>query len=96
VPGDEFPSPILCAELTIDAVFDAYFDCRKHKRNTLNQLAFEADLERNLVALWRDLADGTYRIGRSIAFVVRHPKVRALDHVIVGENTCSLAERGLI
>lgn len=57
-------------------MFDAYFDCRRHKRNTLNQLAFEADLESNLVGLWRDLTEGRYRIGRSIAFVVRHPKVR--------------------
>ncbi|MDR3425460.1 MAG: RNA-directed DNA polymerase [Alphaproteobacteria bacterium] len=64
------------AELTLESVFDAYFDCRRHKRNTLYQLAFEADLERNLLALWRDLRDGTYQIGRSIAFVVQHPKTR--------------------
>jgi len=59
-------------------VFDAYFDCRKNKRNTLNQLAFESDLESNLVALWRDLRDGNYRIGRSIAFVVTYPKIREI------------------
>jgi len=64
------------ADLTIEAVFDAYFDCRKTKRNSINQLRFEADLESNLVGLYRDLADGNYRIGRSIAFVVTHPKVR--------------------
>ncbi len=64
------------AELTIEAVFDAYFDCRKTKRNSINQLRFEADLERNLVALYRDLSDGTYRIGGSVAFVVLYPKVR--------------------
>jgi hypothetical protein len=77
--GDVSSSPILPAfdaKLTVEAVFDAYFDCRKHKRNTLNQLAFEVDLERNLMALWRDLRDGNYHIGRSIAFVVKHPKVR--------------------
>ncbi len=80
MPGDETasPKPLLPAELTIDAVFDAYFDCRRHKRNTLNQLAFEADLESNLVALWRDLAAGTYRIGRSLAFVVTYPKIREI------------------
>lgn len=64
------------AELTIDAVFDAYFNCRKAKRNSLNQLRFEADLESNLVGLYRDLADGNYKIGRSMAFVVTHPKIR--------------------
>jgi hypothetical protein len=34
--------------LTIDMVFDACFDCRRHKRNSINQLRFEADLETNL------------------------------------------------
>ena len=61
---------------TIEAVFDAYFDCRKAKRNSLNQLRFEVDLERNLVALHRELRSGEYKIGRSVAFVVTHPKIR--------------------
>lgn len=79
VPGDDPSSPkLLPAELTIDALFDAYFDCRKRKRNTINQLAFELDLEGNLVGLWRDLTEGRYRIGRSLAFVVTHPKVREI------------------
>jgi hypothetical protein len=62
--------------LTIEAVFDAYFDCRRTKRNSTNQLRFEADLESNLVGLYRDLENGNYKIGRSIAFVVTHPKIR--------------------
>jgi len=77
VSGVEFPSPIP-AELTLEAVFDTYFNCRKHKRNSINQLRFEADLERNLVALYCDLANGDYQIGRSIAFVVTHPKIREI------------------
>ena len=64
------------AGLTLDALFDAYFDCRRHKRNTLQQLEFETDLERNMMDLWRDLQNGTYKIGRSIAFVVTRPKIR--------------------
>lgn len=68
--------PYTPAELTLESLFDAYFDCRRHKRNTLHQLAFEADLERNLMALWYDLRGGTYQIGRSIAFVVTYPKAR--------------------
>ncbi len=77
VSGVGFPSPIP-AILTLEAVFDAYFDCRKHKRNSMNQLRFEVDLESNLVALYRELAGGEYRIGRSIAFVVTHPKIREI------------------
>ncbi len=77
VSGDGFPSPIPTT-LTLESVFDAYFECRKHKRNTINQLAFEADLEANLVTLYRDLTEGRYAIGRSIAFVIQHPKVREI------------------
>jgi len=61
---------------TIEAVFDAYFDCRKAKRNSINQLRFEVDLEANLVALHRELRSGDYRTGCSVAFVVTHPKIR--------------------
>lgn len=64
------------ARLTLEGVFDAYFECRRTKRNSINQLRFEADLESNLVALHRDLASGNYTIGRSIAFVVTRPKIR--------------------
>jgi RNA-directed DNA polymerase len=61
---------------SIEAVFDAYFDCRTAKRNSITQLRFEFDLEKNLVALHRELCAGNYRIGRSVAFVVTHPKIR--------------------
>lgn len=68
----------IMGELTIEDVFDAYFDCRKCKRNSINQLRFEANLESNLVSLYRDLKSGDYKIGRSIAFVVTHPKIREI------------------
>ena len=64
------------AQLTLESVFDAYFECRKCKRNSINQLRFESDLERNLVKLYHDLIGGQYRIGRSVAFVITYPKVR--------------------
>jgi retron-type reverse transcriptase len=54
----------------------AYFDCRRNKRNSHNALAFEQNLERNLFRLHRELADGSYRPGRSICFVVTRPKPR--------------------
>lgn len=62
--------------LTIDGVFEAYFTCRKHKRNTLNQLGFEINLEHNLVELYHDLKENTYTINPSLAFVVTYPKIR--------------------
>jgi RNA-directed DNA polymerase len=54
----------------------AYFDCRRHKRNTKSALTFELDLERNLVGLFDELAGGHYRPGPSICFVVTRPKAR--------------------
>lgn len=54
----------------------AYFDCRRTKRNSASALAFEQDLERNLFRLQEELTDGSYRPGRSICFVITRPKPR--------------------
>lgn len=55
---------------------EAYFDCRRTKRNSASALAFEANLERNLVTLFDELHAGAYQPGRSICFVVTRPKPR--------------------
>jgi len=64
------------ADFSITELAQAYFDCRKSKRNTPSALAFEQDLERNLMRLHADLVDGTYQPGKSICFVVTRPKAR--------------------
>ena len=64
------------AGLSFEDLVEAYFDCRRTKRNTTSALAFESDLERNLVTLFDELAAGTYRPGPSICFVVMRPKPR--------------------
>lgn len=61
---------------SVDEIFQAYFDCRRNKRNTRIAVAFEQGLERNLMRLHRELNAGTYRIGRSVCFVVTQPKYR--------------------
>jgi len=63
-------------DVTVSEIFQAYFDCRKSKRNTMNALAFEEHLERNLMDLYYELHDGSYQPGRSICFVVEYPKIR--------------------
>ena len=63
-------------ELTMQALFDAYYDCRRRKRNTMQSMNFEFDQEKNLFKLYQELKDGTYQIGRSICFVVTVPKPR--------------------
>jgi hypothetical protein len=67
----------LC-NVTIEELFQAYYDCRKRKRNTPNALAFETRLERNLMDLYHELHAGLYRPGRSTCFAVTHPRPREI------------------
>jgi RNA-directed DNA polymerase len=64
------------ADFSFTELVEAYFDCRKSKRNTPSAIAFEQDLERNLIQLRDDLVAGTYAPGLSICFVVTRPKAR--------------------
>lgn len=63
-------------DLTVSELFQAYYDCRKAKRNTWNALQFEQNLERNLMDLYYELVSREYQPGRSIMFVVTRPKPR--------------------
>ena len=65
-------------QLTFLGLFNAYFDCRCNKRNTINALAFEFELEKNLLELYRNLKDSSYTIGRSVCFVITKPKPREI------------------
>ncbi len=62
----------------LEALFEAYYDCRRNKRNTINALAFERHLERELFDLHEELISGQYRPGRSIAFLVHKPVMREI------------------
>lgn len=62
--------------ISLEDIFQAYFECRKNKRRTANALMFEADYETLCVQLWKDINEGTYNIGKSIAFIVTKPKPR--------------------
>jgi RNA-directed DNA polymerase len=64
------------AVLTVDELLCAYYDCRRRKRNTTNALKFETNLERNIMALYRELIDGSYQPGMSICFVVTRSRPR--------------------
>jgi len=66
------------APIALADVFQAYEKCRRHKRQTINALAFEADYESNLIALWTEINNGTYQPGRSIAFIVDKPVKREI------------------
>jgi hypothetical protein len=57
-------------------LFHAYYDARKHKRNTINQLRFEMDMEHNLYDLYRQIQERSYEPKASIAFIVFKPVQR--------------------
>ena len=62
--------------IPIEEFFDAYFECRKRKRKTYNAAAFEVDYNSKLIELWREVNEYRYEIGKSICFIVTHPKLR--------------------
>ena len=63
---------------TFEKLYKAYLDCRKTKRKTINALDFEWNLERNLFQLQKELENKTYKLGRSICFVVKDPSPREI------------------
>lgn len=73
-------APVFSFFKTMDLVkiFQAYYDCRKNKRNTANALRFELDYESHLIRLHREIQDRTYRVGKSIAFIVNRPVKREI------------------
>jgi len=63
---------------TFEKLYQAYLDCRKTKRKTINALKFEWNLERNLFQLKKALETKKYKPGRSICFVVKEPSPREI------------------
>ncbi|MDR3184795.1 MAG: RNA-directed DNA polymerase [Prevotellaceae bacterium] len=59
-------------------LFSAYYDARKNKRNTINQLRFELNLEKNLFMLYHEIKERNYVIRPSIAFIVFEPVQREI------------------
>jgi hypothetical protein len=64
--------------VTLEELFAAYFECRKNKRKTKNAQKFEMNYEERLIKLRDEINNGTYKIGRSIAFVVEKPVKREI------------------
>ncbi len=65
-------------KIELEELFEAYYSCRKNKRNTTNALAFEIDYQSNLIQLCKEINSGNYQIGRSIAFIVNQPVKREI------------------
>ena len=63
---------------SLDNIYRQYLHCRRNKRNTLNALKFEYNLEENLVRLQEELKEHTYVPSRSVCFVINRPKLREI------------------
>ncbi|MCP3981466.1 MAG: hypothetical protein GY716_19380, partial [bacterium] len=74
-PRESWPGHPL---FSLENLYRAYRQCRRRKRNTHNALFFERRLEDNLLDLHEKLERGTYRPGRSLAFLVEKPKRREI------------------
>ena len=63
--------------LLID-LFEAYFEARKNKRNTINQLRFELNYERNLNELNNLIKERAYEPLPNTAFIIDEPVKREI------------------
>lgn len=64
--------------LTIEEVFEAYYECRKSKRYSYGALSFESNYEENLVELYTELKNQTWNPGKSTCFIVSQPVKREI------------------
>jgi hypothetical protein len=65
-------------EQLLEDLFRAYYEARKHKRNTVNQLRFEINFEQELFALADEILERRYELRPSICFVIDKPVKREI------------------
>ncbi len=64
-------------DLLLD-LFQAYFDARRNKRNTINAMAFEMHFETEIFKLYDEITSEQYSPSRSICFIVNSPVKREI------------------
>lgn len=64
--------------LSLTDIFEAYYDCRRHKRNTYGTLEFELHYELECIKLWKEIESRTYTLRPCTAFIVRDPVQREI------------------
>jgi hypothetical protein len=64
------------ADFSLQDLVQAYLDCRRAKRTKPSARAFEMRQEALLAGLNEALANGAYRPGKSVCFVITRPKPR--------------------
>ena len=74
----EMAATFFMNNLTVEEVFEAYYECRKTKRYSYGALSFEANYEENLVELYSELKNQTWKPGKSTCFIVNQPVKREI------------------
>lgn len=64
--------------ITLESLFEAYWDCRRNKSRTQSASEFEVHYEENLIQLHKDITDGTYTQRQAITFVITKPDYREI------------------
>ncbi|MEA3316720.1 MAG: RNA-directed DNA polymerase [Bacteroidota bacterium] len=65
-------------EVILLDLFRAYYDARKNKCNTINQLQFEIAYEKNIIELYEEIISYNYKPKRSICFMINKPVKREI------------------
>ena len=64
--------------ISLESLFEAYWDCRKNKARTMSASEFEVHYESNLIELHREITTGAYTQRPSITFVITKPDYREI------------------
>jgi len=64
--------------IEFEDLFEAYYQCRKNKRNKTGAIHFELDLEKNVFELWQELCNGSWTPCPSTVFIVDKPVKREI------------------
>ena len=64
--------------ISLESLFEAYWDCRKNKSRTVSASEFEVHYEDNLIQLHKDISSGVYTQQPSITFVITKPDYREI------------------
>jgi RNA-directed DNA polymerase len=65
-------------EISLEDLFQAYFDCRKNKRNKIEPLSFELDFEKEVIKLWKEINKGLYKVSPLNVFISDKPVKREI------------------
>lgn len=90
----------------LETIFQAYYNVRKHKRGTVNQLRYELDMESNLLTLYDEIARHDYNPSRSICFMLTELGIKReifganfrdrIVHRLIYDQIAPMFERRLI